>query len=192
MSEKLETQISGKYSKEEPRLFDFKKSMEEANIKVNYPAGDGVIEDKQDFAITHDSELNRPFHETEIDFLKSIKDTPIHVVFNLFKDKEGYIGESASIEIAYALAHNKPMVLLRNPVFAEGVPVDIRDIITEKIDKISILGLDSLSPAEIEKFLQDLTRQSVDYELSSEQKKTCMRYITILLKSKRRDWKNKD
>lgn len=70
MSERMETQISGKYSKEESRLFDFKKSMEQAGIHVNFPVGDEVIEDEQDFAITHETERDQSFHKTEVDFLR--------------------------------------------------------------------------------------------------------------------------
>ena len=192
MPDRMETQISGKYSKEESRLFDFKKLMEQANIKVNYPAGDEIIEDEQGFAITRDDERNQPFDKTEVSFLRSIKETPVHVVFNLFKENEGYIGESASIEIAWALAHNKPLVLLREPVWTESVPDEIKDIITEKMDKINVVNLDSLATEELEKYLKNMSDKSVDYNLKDEQKIMCLRYIRGLFKSKRRAWKSKN
>jgi len=192
MSERMETQISGKYSKEESRLFDFKKSMEQAGIHVNFPVGDEVIEDEQDFAITHETERDQSFHKTEVDFLRSVKESPVHVVFNIFKENEGFIGESASIEIAYALAHNKPMVLLRNPIFSETVPDAIKDIIIEKASKLNVAHLDSQSIEEIERYINNVSVRSVDYELTDEQKIICMRYIRGLLKLKRKDWQSKN
>jgi len=190
MSERIETQISGKYSQEESRLFDFKKLMENAKVHVNYPAGEEIIEGN--FAITSENERGQSYDKTELSFLRSVKDTPVHIVYNLFKENEGYIGESASIEVAYALAHNKPLVLLRDPVFAESVPDEIKEIITQKTDKINVANLDQFKPEELEKFINELSDKKVDYELSDDQKTKCMHYIRHLLKEKRRAWKSKN
>jgi len=149
MLEIVESQISGKYSKEESRLFEFRGLLVQSGVSVLFPAGGAVIEDDQEFAITHESELDQSFHKTELDFLHTVRNSPFHIVYNVFKENEGYVGESASIEIAYALTHNKPIVFVRDPVFAKSVPPEIKDLIFAHIDRVYVQDLDVQTPSDI-------------------------------------------
>ncbi len=188
-SEATRTQIGGKFSSEDLRLFNFKQALESAGIHVNYPAGEGIIDAPEGFALTDETERAVPFHKIELEFLRSIKETPVHIVFNIFKDKVGYIGESASIEIAYALAHNKPLVLLREPDFSATVPDEIREIIEKARDAIHIIDLDNKDPHELTEYINELISNPIDYQLTDEDKKVCMRYIIRLIREKKDDFK---
>lgn len=141
--DELETQIGGKYNRKDSGVFELKNVLERLGIRINYPAGDGIISDQKDFAVTSAEEQGQSFNEVEMGFLRSIKETPIHIIYNKFGDNEGYIGESASIELLYAVAHNKPVILIRKPVYAESVPSQIQEILKKVQDKFCIKAIDT-------------------------------------------------
>lgn len=98
----IETQISGKYSPENTPLYDFKGWLTASGISVLFPKGNSVITFSEGFAITHPDEEITPFDITEVAFLRSVRNSPVHIVFNIYKDiegnlYEGRLGESASI-----------------------------------------------------------------------------------------------
>lgn len=189
-----ELQIGGKYGPDNPPLYAFKKKLQHAGIEVPFPLGDRVLFSTHGFSVTHEREAARPFHATEIEFLRALKRNPIHIVCNVYEDEkgkmhDGYLGESASIEAGYALAHNKPLVLLRPPTFAKTAPEAIKKLIEEKLSQITIERLDELSRDELIEFLALEKDKRVDYGLTDEQKTELMKLVLNLARSYREAWK---
>lgn len=190
----IEVQIGGKYGPDNPPLYAFKKQLQKAGIEVLFPKGDAVLEQAHGFAITHESEKRKPFDAAEMNFLRALKKNPIHIICNVYEDAkgqihEGYMGEAASIEAAYALAHNKPLVLVRPPEFAKTAPEAIRKLIEEKRSQVTIQRLDDLDPDKLLAFLDEEKKKRVDYGLTEDEKAMVMKQILNLARSYRKDWK---
>lgn len=111
--EGLSTQISGKYSPDNPDLFAFRQRLVAFGMDVRFPAGNDIIEYAENFAITVPHERVTPFPDTERAFMGSIGTSDLHIAYNVWGAEEGYIGESTAIETIEALAHNVPTVWLR-------------------------------------------------------------------------------
>jgi len=188
MSEKLKTQISSKYSPGNSELFSFKEMLRTAGIAISYPIGDEIIGYEEQFAITVPHEAELPFYSSEIRFLKNVKENPVHVVYNINGGTDGYIGESTSIETAYAMVFNKPIVLLRNPFFAQTVPPTIRDILSERLENLPIVPLDKQTPESIADYLHSLSSVQVDYNLTEEEKDLLMKEILRLCRDYSKAW----
>jgi len=110
---RLGTQVSGKYSPDNPGIFDFRKRLVDLGLDVRFPAGNTIIEYEEEFAITTPHERTVPFADTERAFFTSIGGSALHIVYNLLGNEEGYIGESTAVETIDAISHNIPTVWLR-------------------------------------------------------------------------------
>lgn len=189
LEDTLRTQISGKYSLDNPGVFDFKQQLVETGMQVAFPVGNEIIEHSCGFAITVPSEATTPFHETEVEFLREIRANPLQVTYNLHGGNEGYVGESTGLETAYALALNKPTVLLREPTnYSPTIAAPIRSLIDKYSGAVLIEPLDKLGRQQLKGRLADIACMEVDYGLSDEEKETVMFAALALTKKYRRDW----
>jgi hypothetical protein len=114
-AEGLRTQVSGKYSPDNPGLFAFRDRLVGLGVQVGFPAGGTIIEYAEDFAITTPEEADTPFPDTEEAFLRAAIRSDFHIVYNIWGDEDGYIGESTAIETVRAMATGVPTVWLRPP-----------------------------------------------------------------------------
>jgi hypothetical protein len=179
----LKTQIGGKFSKHNLGLFDFKRRLARAGIEVKYPIGDTIVKTFNGVDLTFDPEkLSLDFYTVETEYLKSIRYSSFHTVYNTFQECTGYIGRSAGMEVAYAMLHNVPIVMLYTPFFQEAIDPAIRLFLTRKMHLFNILRLDSLPEPEIYKKLIDVSTIEVDYELSVEEEIGVMAYVQAVLK----------
>lgn len=129
MRQRIKTQISGKFSNEDDGVFQLKKKLERAGITVEFPFGDMIVATYKGVPVTFKPTKKRSFYNVELAFFAAIKTNPVHVVHNKHEERCGYIGESASIETAYALLHAKPIVMLYSPVFSEKVPECVQKLL---------------------------------------------------------------
>lgn len=93
----------------------FRERLAGLGMDVRFPAGDSIIEYAEGFAITVPHEQTTPFSQTEQAFMDSIGTSDVHIVYNLWGEEDGYVGESTAIETIQAIAHNVPTVWLRQP-----------------------------------------------------------------------------
>src|SRR3990167_3167626 len=112
MTRRIKTQISGKLSKDDDGVFQLKKKLEGASITVEFPFGDRIVTTHKGIPVTFKPTTEHSFYDVELAFFSAIKTNPIHVVHDKYGRQLGYIGESASIEISYALLRKKPIVML--------------------------------------------------------------------------------
>lgn len=189
MAEQLRTQISGKYSPDNAGgLFQFKRQLQQADIDVAFPVGDAIIEYEQEFAITVPQEAETPFHTTQVEFFRQIKENSVQTVYNMYNDNHGYMGESTTVETAYALTQDKPIVLLREPAFAPRAPLALRGLINDYRSQISIDPLDRMDQDDLAGYMQDLSRQQVSYGLTTDEKSTVMREALDLTRKYKQSW----
>jgi hypothetical protein len=114
----LRTQIGGKFSKHNLGLFDLKRRLVLAGVEVSYPTGDSIVTTINGVDLSFDPQLSsKSLYEVENEYLRSIRDSSFHTVYDVFQDTGGYVGKSAGMEIAYAMLHHVPVVMLYRPSF---------------------------------------------------------------------------
>jgi hypothetical protein len=187
MIEGLTTQISSKYSPDNPGVFELRRKLMRAGINVVFPAGNSIIEYAQEFAITIPEEAIVPFHLTEAQFLSEIRKNHIQITYNIYGSREGYVGESTSIETAYALECNKPIYLMREMVFGSRVRPSISRILRKYRDAMYLEKLDQIEPMDIKEAILQKPL-AIDYGLNSREKRTIYQEIQQLSKEYEVAW----
>lgn len=146
MPEIIKTQISGKFSKEDMGIFQLKQKLIDGGIIVEFPFGNEIIEVYQGIPVTFHPEPNRSFYDVELEFFTAIRTNPVHIAHNKYGKIRGYLGKSASIETAYAILHQKPIVFLYQPTFSDNVPASVRKFILQNKTSLLIARIDLLPP----------------------------------------------
>lgn len=180
---KLKTQLGGKFSKQEQGLFELRTKLIDAGIEVEFPFNDGIVGVHNGIEVTFIPTESRSFYDVEIEFFSAIKNNSIHIVHNKFVEKVGYIGESASIELAYALLHNKPVVLLYEPVFSDKVPEILQNTIRKNLSKVNVKRLDLMEKEELINYLSQITGMQYNYIMDVRDEVKIMEIVNNLLNS---------
>jgi len=99
-----------------------------------------------------------------------IRANPFQVTYDIYGDEDGYVGESTGLETAYALVHNKPVVLLRSPTrYSPTISPPIRDIVERYKDAVLVEGIDKLRRSELTDRLAEIALTEVNYGLSGDE-----------------------
>ncbi len=187
--EQLRTQVSGKYSPDNPGVFDFKRQLVEAGMDVRFPAGDEIIEYSCGFAITAPHESETPFHTTEVNFLREIRGNQLQITYDMYGENEGYVGESTGIETAYALLCNKPTVLVRPPgEYSPTIARPIKALIEKYKGDMIIEPLDRLDPTTLKRRVGEIAFAKVDFGLLDEERAMVMCEAIELTRKYRDSW----
>ncbi|MCC2630689.1 MAG: hypothetical protein K0S38_498 [Candidatus Paceibacter sp.] len=186
----LSTQLSSKYSPDNMPLFKFKELLLRAGLTIDFPVGATIIEYKEEFAITVTGEGQTPFQETQQSFFDCVKSNPLHLVYNIYGSIDGYIGESATVETAYALVCKKPVVLIRNMLFGPKAPRSIVEIIEKRRSKLYVLPLDALTAPEVLTTLEGVVKSTpkIDYRLTRTERNVIKKEMVILLEKYYQAW----
>lgn len=184
------TQISGKYGPENLGVFALKRQLVAAGASVRHPIGDSILEYSVGFTITDPIEATRPFHEAERGFLAEIRDSSFHIVYDIFGDLDGYMGESTAIETAYALAHDKPLILLRSPrIYSDTLPTRIRNLIERYSAAITVKRLDAMPTGKLVDLLRGVAASAPVYGLTPSEKEAVITEARALLQRYHARWK---
>lgn len=159
------TQIGGKYHKDDDRLFRLKKILQAADVSVSHPIADRIVysQDGQGYAF---DPSKTSFHDVETDYYNSIATSDFHTVNNVFLSNEGYIGESAALEMAYAMLYRRPIVIMHPPRFKQGLDTVLEDILKNRQSKFEVRNMHSLEPEAVRALCSDLRGRSIDYVIS--------------------------
>src|SRR3989338_5234043 len=180
----IETQLGGKYSKEDQGLFHLKSALTKAGIYVRFPMGNDIVVEHNGIALTFDPQAEGvSFYEAEVRYLRAIKNNSFHIIHNKYRQDLGYIGQSASVEMAYTMLHNKPLVLLYPPNFSDKAPQIVQEVVAANTSELNIARLDTMQPYEISEYLQDIARQQPHYDIDVRQEITIMKTLEELLES---------
>jgi hypothetical protein len=176
------TQIGGKYSTLNPLLFSLKRHLIDAGYLVSHPIGDCILKQENDVALSFDPvELGKTFYEVELDYYHAIKTNPFHVVCNAFNGVNGYLGESAAIEICYAMQHDKHVIMLFPPLFAETIPNEIKVILKKCSPAISVARLDQMPLGDIAGFIEGILEANQLHPLTVVDEICIMEHVKKLL-----------
>jgi hypothetical protein len=144
---KLHTQIGGKYSVKNAILFSLKRALEQGGIAVSYPILDSLQLTPEGQYVAYDPSLK--FSQIELGYYRSIRGCSFHCVANSEVGNEGLIGQSASLEVAFAMAQGKPIFFTNGVRIAPHVSDAIRAIVTRNLSGVHVLeNLDSTAVAE--------------------------------------------
>lgn len=144
MSDVVRTQLSGKLSKKDRGLFQLRESLIGAGIDVQFPFAE-IVGAYKGIPVTFVPSRERSFYHVELEFFMAIRTNPVHIVHNKHGKSLGYVGRSASMEIAYAILHNKPIIFLYKLRFSAGVPPSVRKLIEANTDRFFVRRIDRLS-----------------------------------------------
>lgn len=134
---------------EDTGLFTLKKKFVEAGIEVQFPFGDKIIGEYKGIPVTFTLSRKRSFYDVELAFFRAIRKNPVHIVHNKYGRDHGYVGKSASMEIAYAILHHRPIVLLYRPAYSDSVPVPVKKLIRVNTRRFTVKRIDLLGAKEL-------------------------------------------
>lgn len=185
-SVEIRTQLGGKFSREDDGIFVLKKQLKDLGVTVAFPEGDSIVGDHNGIPVTFNPE-EKDFYQVELEYLASIRDSSLHIVYNNKPGVPGYIGESASLEMLYAIAHNKPIVVAHSPiVLSETVWDEVREPISRNQYEFFQIRFDLLTPEETLKLLNRAAINSPTYKLSSEESEKVFPLILRLMRQYRK------
>ena len=177
----MKSQLSGKFSKKDSGIFALRKKLIKAGIEIEFPFSDGIVGEYKGIAMTFVPTPERTFYDVELAFFEAIRRNPIHIVHNKHDKDCGYIGESASAEIAYAILHGKPVVLLYKPTFSDKVHLAVKRLIETNISNLFIKMFDFLSKQKMATYLWEAIENfSGEYTYDTETEISVMGCITDL------------
>ncbi len=150
--------------------------MQALGYNVRHPIGTEVVLTPEGHRAHEPGVAVEPLHGVEVHYYGCIRDCDFHCVANTTPEQPGYTGDSAAIEIGYAMMHGKPIVLTDPLYIAPHVNPPLRRMIEANADQFHVWKLGaslaaSYRPHE-EGFLGD-----VRYALSFEDELHLMRLI---------------
>ncbi len=163
----LRTQVGGKYHPDDDSVFRVKSLLTRLGVAVSHPIADEIkaLAGGHGFAF---NPAQYSFAEVERDYYHRIEVCDFHTVCNQFKTQLGYLGSSASLEIAYAMRHRRPIVLLHAPDIATSVDSFVRDFLQPRFRLLARYDFLSAPPACSIGVLTELSDKCVDYDVSEE------------------------
>lgn len=160
----LTTQIGGKYQADNTSLFVLKHKLEDAGIKVTHPLNDEFTYNEVGESLTFDPHV-WTMYDVVLSYFESISTSDFHIISNEANGIKGYIGETAALEIMYAMLKRKPIILLHAPKFKDSLDTFTKQIISTRLNKMMISNLIELDETDLTEFLNNL-REPVNYVIS--------------------------
>ena len=161
----LSTQVGGKYHPDDDGVFLVKRALLRLGVSVSHPLADEikVVNGYHGFAF---DPARQSFREVERDYYESIRTCDFHTVCNQFKANFGYLGNSASLEVAYAMCHGRPIVAMHPLTVNIDVYSQVRAFLTGRLHRVMTHNFLRATPAHNRRFLYGLHAKQVDYGVS--------------------------
>src|SRR5262249_28534415 len=131
-------------------------------------------------AFAFDSRV-QSFSDVERHYYESIRLSNFHTVCNRFKADLGYLGASASLEMAYAMCHYRPIVVLHPVIINANVDGQVRSFIAQRLRHLIRHNFLQATSAENEAILASLHPKQVDYEVSEQDRYAIESRVQALL-----------
>jgi hypothetical protein len=160
----LRTQIGGKYHPDDDSVFRLKRRLTGLGVTVSHPIADSILALGEAHGFAFDP-AEHSFADVERDYYESIRRCDVHVVANQFGSDLGYIGGSASQEMAFAMLHARPIVVLHPGRLTAGVDPAVRQILEPRYERLVVCDLLAEPEAVVQERLHRLVGHPVDYGL---------------------------
>jgi hypothetical protein len=132
----MRTQVGGKYHPADSSVFRVKRELTGLGVHVSHPIADEIRVSSSERSLAFDPTA-QSFHDVETHYYDCIRRCDFHTVCNRFQTNLGYLGESASLEMAYAMCHRRPILLLHPAVMTDSVDDFVRQFLLERISLIT-------------------------------------------------------
>lgn len=163
------TQIGGKYHQDDDGLFRLKKKLQSIGVAVSHPIADQIVysDNGQGFAF---DPTKTSFFEVETDYYNSIAASDLHTVNNTFLANKGYVGESAALEMAYAMSYQRPIVVMYPLRLKEGLENALKRLLLRRESLVEVRNMHEMESEAVKDVYLALRGQTVDYGLTSDEK----------------------
>lgn len=165
----LRTQVGGKYHPDDDSVFQVKQVLARLGVSVSHPLADEIKVANGDHAFAFDPAI-QSFCEVEHHYYESIRTSNFHTVCNQFKTNLGYLGGSASLEIAYAMCHGRPIVVLHPVTINANVDSQVQSFITPRLHHLITHNFLRATSAQNQNILSNLRAKRVDYGVCEEER----------------------
>lgn len=150
------TQLSGKFSNNDNGIFRLKNKLSQIGIEVRYPRGQSIVAVKNEIALSFIPTNDHSLFDEEVMFIQSIKSSDFHLVHNVFGEIQGYIGQSTSLEVCFAMLIHKPVLFLHSFVFGHKINHDVMQILKKNSPQFYFARIDQFPPSQVKKTLRVL------------------------------------
>ena len=150
--ERPETVVSGSFRKHMEQIGKVLESFEKAGVKVLAPATKEAVNPDEEFIILATDDPDKPPHKLEMDFMREIREAD----FLYVADVDGYVGQSAATEMAYARLKNSPVVaaeIIKS--FSDEIPEEAQKLLRKIVS--DTLPISDISKGRIAELKQKLT-----------------------------------
>lgn len=163
----LSTQVGGKYHPDDNSVFRVKQVLLRLGVSVSHPLADEIKAVNGERGFAFDPAM-RSFCEVERHYYESIRTSDFHTVCNQFKANLGYLGSSASLEVAYAMCHGRPIVVLHPLTVNSDVDGQVRSFMAGRLQHVITHDFLRATSAHNRRLLSSLHVKQVDYGVSDE------------------------
>jgi len=151
-AENPETVISGSFRKHMEQIGKALEGFEKADVKVLAPTTKEAINPDEEFIILATDDPNKPPHKLEMDFMREIRKADFLYVV----DVDGYVGQSAATEMAYARLKNLPIVVAEIiKTFSSEISEEAQEILRKTA--AGTLGISDISKEKIAELKQNFS-----------------------------------
>lgn len=162
----LQTQISGGYGENRKQVFRLKAKLEDIDIHVTHPIGDGSFVIAEDFI--EQAKKTPRVYEIMLEFYGAISTSSFHIVYNKVHGKEGYLNNDMAREVLFAMSKRKPIILLYQPHFTSDVDRFSQKLIERYLSQIIVCDLSILDRADLKRLLLGVANPPTSYALTNE------------------------
>lgn len=176
----MTTQIGGKYHPADDSVFRVKKVITQLGLKVTHPIADEIKANTEHHALAFDPN-EHVFSEVERHYYESIRICDFHTVCNRFKDDIGYLGVSASLELAFAICHRRPIVLLHPANITKAVDPFIHDFLRRNLRQVTVHNfLSSDRPTNLAA-IASAAHRYIDYGVTANEQQVVHKRVDSLI-----------
>jgi hypothetical protein len=132
----MRTQVGGKYHPSDSSVFRVKRVLTGLGVQVSHPIADELQVVGNERSLAFDP-AEQSFLDVETHYYDCIRTCDFHTVCNRFQTDLGYLGGSASLEMAYAMCHRRPILLLHPVLIADSVDNFVRGFLKERLSLVT-------------------------------------------------------
>ncbi|MGH3794248.1 MAG: hypothetical protein ACRDSP_05110 [Pseudonocardiaceae bacterium] len=172
--------MGGKYHADDNSVFRVKQVLTQLGVSVSHPLAGEIKASNVNHAFAFDP-ATQSFSDVERHYYECIRMCDFHIVCNQFKENIGYLGDSASLEVAYAMCYGRPIVVLHPVPITATVDSRVRSFLLSRLHHLTTYDCLRATPAQSRRFLTSLQTKCVDYGVTEEEQNAIENQVRTLL-----------
>lgn len=175
----MSTQVGGKYHPDDDTVFQVKRVLSQLGVSVSHPLANEVKASRGNHVFAFDP-ATQSFDDVERHYYECIRTCDFHTVCNQFKENLGYLGGSASLEMAYAMCHGRTIVVLHPVTINANVDSQVRSFLAARLHHVVIHNFLCSTVEWNQQILFSLVDKCVDYGVTDEERRTIESHVRAL------------